>query len=400
MKPRAFVVHRDPWHKGEHSIKIADRELQFAIPHDVFSTLRIDEGTILLLKHLPEAPPAKVLDLGCGYGALGLPVAALHPKSRVKLVDRDLLAVEWARRNAVKNDLRGVEVVGSLGFDQIEDRDYDWILCNVPARIGKPFMVHLFKEGSRRLNRGGELRVVVIRDLVPVIREISRETGMELKECAVGPRHSVFSLSAPEEVNHALDEEVSGLYLRDMVQVSGIEFERPFDLGGDDPKRLKSSLPLLLDALPRQEIPDRILCIRSGYGILPVLFKIKWPDSSILAFDRDLLGLKYGARNSERILGEGMVKFAGGWFFPETIPVTAEFDLIVIEISSSSGMAVAAEELIAALARTSKGGRVLGVCLDKVWREWIQPLIRREGLPARALASREGFTVFSAENRD
>src|SRR5213076_515113 len=56
--------------------------LSLDVPWDVFSSQRIDEGTLLLLQHLPAGDPASLLDLGCGYGALGLPLAARWPHRR------------------------------------------------------------------------------------------------------------------------------------------------------------------------------------------------------------------------------------------------------------------------------------------------------------------------------
>src|SRR5262249_42603871 len=73
--------------------------LALDVPWDVFSSQRIDEGTLLLLRHLPEGQPSSFLDLGCGYGALGLPVAARWPAARALLIDRDLLAVAGSAHN-------------------------------------------------------------------------------------------------------------------------------------------------------------------------------------------------------------------------------------------------------------------------------------------------------------
>ena len=72
---------RDPWFKATLNLSALGQKLQMQIPHDVFSTQRIDEGTLLLLEHLPSREPATVLDMGCGYGALGLPIAWLTERT-------------------------------------------------------------------------------------------------------------------------------------------------------------------------------------------------------------------------------------------------------------------------------------------------------------------------------
>jgi len=388
---------RDPWFKASYRLESSGRTLHFDVPHDVFSTLRIDEGTLLFLDHLPESKPQRILDLGCGYGALGLPVAAAHPQAEVLMVDRDLLAVEWARRNAIRNQLSNAKVCGSLGYQSISGNKFDWILCNMPARIGKPFMEHFFKEGLQMLEEGGEIRTVVIKDLIPVLEEISRESGLAIEPVSIGIRHGVYSLKK-ESVRTAVGQESSEqLYLRDSVIIEALSFERPCDLGGDDPKRLAASLPLLLDTFPRQKAPRSYLSIRSGYGILPILAKHRWPDCEVSTFERDLLALDYIERNSKRLLGGPMVHPIEGFFFPECMDREERFDLITIELSSSAGEKVAVAEIEAMAAQLSEGGLGLVVALDKIAREWLQPRLRNSAFPLRALAARNGFTVFSVE---
>jgi len=390
-------MKKDPWYKATYSLDFKGQTLSFAVPHDVFSTLRIDEGTLLFLDHLPDFKPDRVLDMGCGYGALGLPVAARFPEAQVMLVDRDLLAVEWAMRNAKNNELSQVTVKGSLGFHDVSDTGFDWILCNVPARIGKPFIQNLLFEGRERLTERGELRVVVIRDLIPTLEEISREVGFPLVEIAMGPRHGVFSLRADSKTKKGIQDQECELYLRDQVSIENTKFDRPFDLGGDDPKRLAASLPLILDTLPRQDVPMRVFCVRSGYGILPILCKKRWPNSEVIAFDRDLLALDFTRRNDLKINGVQKIGLRAGSFFPEALSEDENFDLITLELWPPSGEAVARAELVAIHHHLAPQGRALVICLDKLGREWVQPIAKTERLSIRAVASRQGFTVFSLE---
>ena len=116
--------------------KALGQTLALDVPWDVFASQAIDEGTLLLLQHLPEGEPRSVLDLGCGYGALGLPVAMRWPEARCLLVDRDLLAVAASAHNARALGLGNVEVRPGLGYRELAGERFDWVLCNVPARIG------------------------------------------------------------------------------------------------------------------------------------------------------------------------------------------------------------------------------------------------------------------------
>ncbi|MFL5450600.1 MAG: class I SAM-dependent methyltransferase, partial [Myxococcales bacterium] len=138
--------------------------LPLDVPFDVFASHAIDDGTLLLLRNLPSTPCASFFDLGCGYGALGLPIAARFPHARALLVDRDVLAVRASAHNASRLGLANVEARPGLGYrDLAPDECFDWIVCNVPARIGERAIGHFLAAGSGRLTATGELRVVVIR---------------------------------------------------------------------------------------------------------------------------------------------------------------------------------------------------------------------------------------------
>ena len=357
------------------------------VPHDVFSTMRIDEGTILLLENLPAAEPKRVLDMGCGYGALGLPIAARFPQAHFDLVDRDLLAAEWSQNNAQKNNLSNVKAFGSLGFRDVPSHVYDWILCNVPARIGTPFIQNLFEEGNQRLALDGELRVVVIRDLAPVLEELAKKLSWPLVENARGPRHVIFSL--PRRDTKVPVAEASGdldLYFRDTVSVAGKTLDRPYDLGGDDPKRLAHGLPVLFDTLPRQSVPKSVLSFRCGYGVVPIVCKSRWPGAEIVAMDRDLLATTFTRRNFDRLeMNDVVVKDSVGFSAIENDH--QKFDLVVGELSPSAGERVAVQELQTIQRLLGKGGQGLVLVFDK-FADQI-----KSQFPMMVLLRREGFSV-------
>ncbi len=394
----------DPWFKSTLPHTALGAKLKLAVPHEVFSTQRIDEGTILLLENLPTRAPTSVLDMGCGYGALGLPIAALYPNARVEMVDRDLLAVKWSAHNARAHGLSNVHAQGSLGYRDLKRPEqtphlaprYDWILCNVPARIGRPFIENLLESGRRLLNPGGELRVVIINDLVSVHLELASLHDWPLIEIIRGPRHSIFSLApSPGE----LRPEPVDLYLRDQVDLQGLALDRPFDLGGDDPKRLNSGLPTLLDALPRN-FRGRAFCFRSGYGQVPLTARRRWPEARIVATDRDLLGTHYVRRNAERLqLGGEKLEVRETSTFQEALAPQERFELILGELSPSAGEKVALTELQAIHSALEPNGEALILALEKLEREWIKPSLVRTLLSIQPIIRREGYVVLTMRGR-
>src|SRR5882762_9382555 len=77
--------------------------LKFYTIWGLFSPEKIDEGTSLLLKHVDVEQDSKILDLGCGYGAIGITLAKLAPRGNIHMVDKDFVAVGYSRKNAKAN---------------------------------------------------------------------------------------------------------------------------------------------------------------------------------------------------------------------------------------------------------------------------------------------------------
>ncbi len=102
----------------------------------VFGSHRVDPASRLLLETVQLGRRARVLDLGCGAGVIGLTLAALHPDAQVTLVDISHPAVEVARENAQLNRLQNVTVLLSDGYSALEGQRFDAIVANLPAHRG------------------------------------------------------------------------------------------------------------------------------------------------------------------------------------------------------------------------------------------------------------------------
>jgi 16S rRNA G1207 methylase RsmC len=87
-------------------------EFTFHSTWGLFSPRRIDDGSYLLIEHLEIGETDVSIDLGCGYGAIGIAIAKLSPAGHVHMVDKDYVALEYARKNAETNALTNCEVYG------------------------------------------------------------------------------------------------------------------------------------------------------------------------------------------------------------------------------------------------------------------------------------------------
>jgi 16S rRNA (guanine1207-N2)-methyltransferase len=145
---------------------LAGQKLDFFSTWGLFSPKAIDEGTTLLANYMLIPPDATVLDLGCGYGPLGLAAARLAPHGSVHLVDKDFVAVAYAQKNIVHNNVPNARAYLSNGFDQVPgDIKFDVILSNVPAKIGHELLTIFLEDAHSRLKPGGKLYVVTISGL-------------------------------------------------------------------------------------------------------------------------------------------------------------------------------------------------------------------------------------------
>jgi len=141
------------------------QRLSFATTWGLFSPRAVDAGTLLLLDHIEVGKSDDTIDLGCGYGPIGLTLARLAPLGTSYLVDKDFVAVEYSRRNAERNHIHNVEILLSNGFDQVPDRKFDLVVSNLPAKTGKEQYYLYFVDALQRLRPGGRCYVVTINGL-------------------------------------------------------------------------------------------------------------------------------------------------------------------------------------------------------------------------------------------
>ena len=134
--------------------------LRFETDAGVFSRGEADPGSRLLLDALPEEMAGEILDLGCGWGLIGLSVAGRWPEARVTMGDVNLRALDLSRRNAERNGIP-VSCVESDGMAAFLDRRFDAILTNPPIRAGKQVIYRMFAEAAACLNPGGALYLVI-----------------------------------------------------------------------------------------------------------------------------------------------------------------------------------------------------------------------------------------------
>ena len=173
-------------------------DLEFHSTWGIFSPRAIDEGTALLLKYLEVNPTDRCLDLGCGYGPLGLVMAKMAPEGRSTLIDKDFVAVDYAQKNAVVNGISNADVFLSNGFSEIgRDQRFEVIVSNLPAKAGKELFYLYFYDALIRMEPGARFYVVTINGLRDFVKRVFKEIFGNYKKVKQGANYTI-SLAVKE----------------------------------------------------------------------------------------------------------------------------------------------------------------------------------------------------------
>lgn len=191
---------------SEHKYQTAEwtyrgHALRFTTDAGVFSKGEVDFGTATLLKALPEEMTGRVLDLGCGWGAVGVSVGKANLGCEIVMSDVNRRALELSERNAKANGV-SVQIVESDGLKNVSG-SFDYIITNPPIRAGKQVIYKMFSDSADRLTEKGQLYLVIrkqqgaesaLKYLKTVFNEvdtIEKSGGFWVIRCQGGKRHEV-----------------------------------------------------------------------------------------------------------------------------------------------------------------------------------------------------------------
>jgi len=144
------------------STNINGKPLFFYTNNGLFSCDKIDEASLTLVENMPPLA-GSLLDLGCGYGFIGIALAVISQAlASVTFSDVNSLALDYAKKNARQNGIAGnaCNFIHSDGFANIPQK-FDTIVLNPPIHAGKAVMYRLYEEAAAHLNTGGSFFAVI-----------------------------------------------------------------------------------------------------------------------------------------------------------------------------------------------------------------------------------------------
>ncbi|ALB28336.1 class I SAM-dependent methyltransferase [Companilactobacillus heilongjiangensis] len=151
----------------EHEIKnfnftLRNHNFDFMSDSGVFSRQTVDYGSRVLIDAIDfqNIPSGNILDVGCGYGPIGLALAKDQPSRQVTMVDVNLRALDLAKKNASGNQVKNVEIFESDTYKSVEGK-YALIVSNPPVRAGKSVVTSILADSKDYLAANGELWIVL-----------------------------------------------------------------------------------------------------------------------------------------------------------------------------------------------------------------------------------------------
>ena len=152
-------VKSDP---KEWKTDIRDKNFRFKTDAGVFSKGELDFGSRLLAEsfQLPQVE-GDLLDVGCGYGPIGLSIAASFPDRNVHMVDVNERALALAKGNAELNEIANVNIYPSDALSAVSGDRFAAVITNPPIRAGKETVFTIYQGAYSKLIPGGELWVVI-----------------------------------------------------------------------------------------------------------------------------------------------------------------------------------------------------------------------------------------------
>lgn len=378
------ISAEDPYFKKFLTLRFQNHDLKFKTSQALFSSQNIDLGTQHLLKTLTDEGYnnyEKVLDLGSGCGPIGIALKSARLSSEVHMVDKDALAVEYSRQNANINKISDIFVYGSLGYDDVLDKDFDLIVSNIPAKVGNEVLSHMLKDARYHLRHGGRVAIVVIDAIGEYVTKELSDPEIKIVFYKRWPGHLVFHYEfLPSSLNKQKNFFTGGIYDRGEKQISlGTSqalLKTTYNLPEFDTLSFETELILNNLKVINNKQLDTVLVFNPGQGFVPVAVSKLSRTNKIQLVDRDMQSLRISQKNlmaNGYSLNKIKTFFQVGILAPEHIQI----DYVVGILDDKDNPDVNAMIVRQAAAQLKKEGRIIIASSSTVITR-IESLVKKE----------------------
>lgn len=176
-----YFTSKPSANKNEKKIeaRLKGQQMTFTTDAGVFSRDRVDFGSKVMIEAIDERAfsMGEVLDVGCGYGPVGLSLAKANPALHIDMIDVNERALELAKKNAELNGVSNVSIFLSSIYEQIEKQTYGAVISNPPIRAGKQTVHKIITDAKEHLADNGVLIIVIQKKQgAPSAKKVMEET--------------------------------------------------------------------------------------------------------------------------------------------------------------------------------------------------------------------------------
>ena len=329
----------DPMLPIKKSVSLAwnDVRLSFDVAQDLFSSHQVDMGSRRLLESLERLEvheSGQAADFGCGYGVLGIAWQTRWPNWSMDLIDRDALAVAFARHNAERSGVPSCQFFTDVMLPQ-RHGGYDCVLWNVPGKAGRTVISALRDQALDMLTEGGTLAIVVVNPLAILFTDPQGREEIAVDLVREGTEHTVVHLRRLSGAPRWHDGFEHGAFDREPreFQQGGLEWTLQPVVGLPEYDELGHPTEVAIAALQKVDVgsASRFLVVEPGVGHLARVAEMLCPEAHGVVVGRDALALRSTARSME---GTGHA-YSEIWGLP-AVSVVEPVDVVVAALPAQA----------------------------------------------------------------
>jgi 16S rRNA (guanine1207-N2)-methyltransferase len=174
-------------------LRYGGAEFTFITNAGLFSHGEADKQSLFLIKNVPIKEAGEILDLGCGYGLIGVVFAKISP-AKITMSDITEKAIYYAEKNTVGNGVKA-SIIKSDSFENING-PFDIITSNPPIHAGKDVCFKLYSDAAEHLNEGGAFYIVIadkhgakshikkLNEIYKNVTTVARDGGVNVIKCS------------------------------------------------------------------------------------------------------------------------------------------------------------------------------------------------------------------------
>ncbi len=188
-----LLAKAQQWRQDIHfQQEVLGKPFDFTSTWGIFSPEKLDEGSLMLLDYIDFRHDDNSIDLGCGYGVLGMTASRECPNGQHLLIDKDFVAVAYAQKNCIKNNLTNTKVQLSNGFNDVDKSlKFSLVMSNLPAKVGKEQHYLYLLDAYQAMPEGGRFYVVTINGLRQFMKRAFTEVFGNAEKVKQGKTYTV-----------------------------------------------------------------------------------------------------------------------------------------------------------------------------------------------------------------